>query len=82
MLKKIIACSVAGGLAFSSVVASAAPIAFAGPNRTASSVSTAEETGGGSDMLVALIALLAGIGIIVVIESGEGGSVPDLPASP
>lgn len=78
MIKKIIATTaVAGAVTLSSVAATAAPIALESAGRSASPVAESEEANGNA-WLVVLFAMLAA-GFIVLIESGNGNS---LPASP
>lgn len=78
MIKKIIATTaVAGAVTLSSVAATAAPIAFESADRSASPVADSEAAISNA-WLVILFALLAA-GIIVLIENGNGNS---LPASP
>ena len=78
MIKKIIATTaVAGAVTLSSVAATAAPIAFESADRSASPVAESEAAMSNA-WLVIIFALLAA-GIIVLIENGNGNS---LPASP
>ena len=80
MIKKIIASTaVAGAVTLSSVAATAAPIAFESADRSASPVGEAEAIDGLSEAwLVVLFALFAA-GLIVLIQKGNGNT---LPASP
>ena len=78
MIKKIIATTaVAGAVTLSSVAATAAPIAFESADRSASPV--AESEAAMSDAWLVIIFALLAAGIIVLIENGNGNS---LPASP
>ncbi len=78
MIKKIIATTaVAGAVTLSSVAATAAPIAFESADRSASPVAESEAAMGEAWLVALFLALAAGI--VILIESGNGNS---LPASP
>lgn len=78
MIKKIIATTaIAGAVTLSSVAATAAPIAFESADRSASPVSESEAAM--SDVWYVIVFALLAAGIIVLIENGNGNT---LPASP
>jgi hypothetical protein len=86
MIKKIIASTaVVGALTFSSLAATASPIAFESVSRVGSVVSSAQgqddEDGAGiPDAALVVGVVVVGAAIIYVTEGGN--STDDLPASP